>query len=110
MKKLDEIVNEFMDNIPKIEMNNKIMEKEIRMKRYDEIAKAKETLMNYGYYVGNLYQVEDVQTYFDCTDDEALDVLDGAMDNEGTAEQVWTAIREVGDMMGLKEKEDDGTY
>tara|TARA_R100001377_G_scaffold84828_1_gene69286 strand:+ start:88 stop:327 length:240 start_codon:yes stop_codon:yes gene_type:complete len=27
MKKLDEIVNEFMDNIPKIEMNNKITDR-----------------------------------------------------------------------------------
>ena len=77
---------------------------------YKKIQKAKDVLTKAGYYIGNLYQVEDVQVYFDCTDNEALDVLDGAMDNEGTAEQVWTAIREVGDMMGLKEKEDDGTY
>jgi hypothetical protein len=75
-------------------------------RRHNEIEKAKEILTKHGYYVGNLYQADDVRTYFDCTDDEALDVLDGAMDNDGTAEQVWTAIREVGDMMGLKEKED----
>ena len=91
---------------------DKLKMKEIRkqVRSAELISQAKDTLTEAGYYIGNLYQVEDVQTYFDCTDDEALDVLDGAMDNEGTAEQVWTAIREVGDMMGLKEKEDDGTY
>ena len=72
----------------------------------EKIAHAKDILTKAGYYVGNLYQIEDVQVYFDCTDNEAMDVLDSAMDNEGTAEQVWTAIREIGDMMGLKEKED----
>jgi hypothetical protein len=81
------------------------MDKEARMKRYEEIARAKETLMKHGYYVGNLYQADDVRTYFDCTDDEALDVLDGALDNDGTAETIWIAIRDIGEMMGLKEKE-----
>ena len=36
MKKLDEIVNEFMDNLPKIEMNNKIMEEEYQL-NIDEV-------------------------------------------------------------------------
>ena len=81
------------------------MDKETRLKKYKEIADAKETLMKHGYYVGNLYQADDVRTYFECTDDEALDVLDKALDNDGTAETIWIAIRDIGEMMGLKEIE-----
>jgi len=74
--------------------------------RHNEIEKAKEILTKHGYYVGNLYHADDVQTYFDCTDDEALDVLDRSLDNDGTSEQIWMAIRDIGEALGLKEKED----
>jgi hypothetical protein len=75
-------------------------------RRHNEIEKAKEILSKHGYYVGNLYQADDVRTYFDCTDDEALDVLDKALDNDGTAGQIWMAIQDIGEALGLKEKED----
>tara|TARA_R100001594_G_scaffold129978_1_gene168843 strand:- start:305 stop:625 length:321 start_codon:yes stop_codon:yes gene_type:complete len=77
---------------------------------YDRVKKARDILTQAGYYVGNLYHTDDVKRYFDCTQDEALDVLDSALDNDGTAEQIWMAIRDIGNMMGLKEQEDDSTY
>jgi len=82
------------------------MDKETRMKRYEEIAKAKEILSKHGYYVGNLYQAEDVQSIYECTDDQAIDVLDKALDNDGTANEIWESIRYFSEDMGLKEKED----
>jgi len=82
------------------------MDKETRMKRYKEIAKAKEILSKHGYYVGNLYQAEDVQSIYECTDDQAIDVLDKALDNDGTANEIWESIRYFSEDMGLKEKED----
>ena len=72
----------------------------------DKIADAKELLRENGYYIHTLYHVDDVKTYFDCTDAEAMDVLDSALDNDATAETIWMAIRDIGDMMGLKEKKD----
>ena len=73
---------------------------------YKKTQKAIDVLEKAGYYVGSLYHVDDVKTYFDCTDDEAMEVLDSALDNDGTAETIWVAIREIGWMMGLKEIED----
>ena len=73
-----------------------------------DIINAKQTLEDAGYYIGNLYHVDDVKTYFDCTDAEAMEVLDSALENDGTAEQIWMAIRDVGDMMGLKEIDEYG--
>jgi|TARA_R100000482_G_scaffold91074_1_gene37432 hypothetical protein len=72
----------------------------------DKIADAKELLRENGYYIYSIYHVDDVKTYFDCTDAEAMDVLDSALDNDATAETIWMAIRDIGDMMGLKEKKD----
>ena len=72
----------------------------------DKIADTKELLRENGYYIYSIYHVDDVKTYFDCTDAEAMDVLDSALDNDATAETIWMAIRDIGDMMGLKEKKD----
>ena len=80
------------------------MDKELRIK--NDIAKARDVLEEAGFYLGSLYHIEDVKRYFKCTDDEAFEVLDSAMDNDATAEQIWLAIKDIGDMMGLKEKED----
>tara|TARA_A100000172_G_C3016604_1_gene101684 strand:+ start:32 stop:310 length:279 start_codon:yes stop_codon:yes gene_type:complete len=79
---------------------------ENELKIQNPIAKAIETLNNAGFYTGSLYHVDDVKRYFKCTNDEALDVLDSAIDNDGTAETIWIAIKDIGDMMGLKEIED----
>ena len=40
----------------------------------------------------NLWCVEDVKSKFKCTDDEALEVLEQALTNDATMEQIWFAI------------------
>ena len=72
----------------------------------DKIADAKELLRQNGYYIYSMYHIEDVQSYYECTDSEAMDILDQALDNDGTANQVWESIRYFAEDMGLKEKED----
>lgn len=57
-----------------------------------EIEQAKQVLRDNGYYVDNLWSVEDVQTRFKCTDNEAQEVLDQALSSEGTMEQIWFDI------------------
>jgi len=73
---------------------------------YDRISQALDVLEKAGYYIRNLYQVEDVQSIYECTDDQAFDVLDKALDNDGTANEIWESIRYFSEDMGLKEKED----
>lgn len=58
----------------------------------NEIEQAKKLLADNGYYTGNLWCVEDVQSKFDCTKEQAYDVLDGALNNDATMEQIWFAI------------------
>jgi len=71
------------------------------------VEEAKEFLEKNGYYVGNLWSVDDVKSKFKCTDEEAQDVLDGALQNEATMEQIWYAIDVHGENNGLERVEEN---
>jgi hypothetical protein len=58
----------------------------------EEINKAKEVLKTNGYYIDNLWSTPDVMQNYNCTIEEAQEVLDQALTNEATMEQVWFAI------------------
>lgn len=60
-----------------------------------------------GYYTGNLWTVSDVKIKFECTDEEAQDVLDNALQNEATMEQIWLSIQIFGEDAGLVSIEED---
>jgi hypothetical protein len=47
--------------------------------------------INESYQIENLWSVSDMQDW-DCTDDEALEVLEQALTNDATMEQIWRAI------------------
>ena len=65
------------------------------------IEQAKQVLKDNGYYVDNLWCVEDVLNNYNCTDDEAQEVLDGALQNHATMEQIWYAIDFHAEEIGL---------
>jgi hypothetical protein len=69
----------------------------------NEITQAKETLKKNGYFVDNLWSIEDVQDIFNCSDEEAQDVLNIALTNEGTMHHIWSVIRFVGQDKSLVE-------
>jgi hypothetical protein len=59
----------------------------------DKIEQAKATLRNAGYFVDNLWHVDDVKgRYEGCDEATAQHILDQALTNEATMEQVWFAI------------------
>ena len=87
-------------------MDNKKERFENQQDYYDRISQAKDVLEEAGYYIRNLYQVEDVQSIYECTDNQAFDVLDKALDNNETANEIWENIRYFAEDIGLKEKED----
>jgi hypothetical protein len=57
-----------------------------------EIEKAKQVLRDAGYFVDNLWHRYDVQQNYDCTDEEAMEILESALTNEYTQEQIFDAI------------------
>jgi hypothetical protein len=71
------------------------------------VEQAKEVLRANGYFVDNLWHVDDVKLRYNCNDDEvAQDILDRALTNDATMEQVWFALDMVAQDEGLELKED----
>ena len=68
---------------------------------------AKDILRKYGYFVDNLWSVEDVTDRFDCSDETAQDVLHQALTNSWVVERIHEAIRDAAIENGLKEKGGD---
>jgi hypothetical protein len=53
---------------------------------------AKELLKKNGYYIDNLWHVDDVQQKCYCTEEEAQEILDMSLTNEGTMEHINDTI------------------
>ena len=57
------------------------------------VEKAKEVLRREGYFVDNLWHIDDIQYRYNCDDDaQAHELLNTALTNEATMEQLWFAI------------------
>ena len=67
---------------------------------------AKQVLKENGYFVDNLWHVDDVKSKFKCDDEDAQDILDKSLTNEATMEQIWFSIGEFGRMVDLEEIND----
>lgn len=74
------------------------------MSNFKSVEEAKAYLTEQGFYTGNLWCVDDVQANYDCTEEEAQEVLDGALNNEATMEQIWYAINYHAENDGLERK------
>lgn len=73
----------------------------------DKIENAKQVLRDAGYFVDNLWHNDDVKSRYLCDDDEAQDVLERALTNEATMDQIWFAIHMVADDSELTKKQED---
>jgi len=67
------------------------------------INKAKELLEYYGYYTQNLWSIYDVQNKYDCSNEEAQKILNTALTNEATFEQIWLSIDYAAEFNNIKE-------
>lgn len=84
-------------------MGNTIKEidKQIASIRGARIESAKAVLQEAGYFTRNLWHVDDVKGIFECTEEQAQDVLNRALTNDATMEQIWLAINIVGESESL---------
>lgn len=94
----DDIIVEFSIDLEDLE--------KARIRNARAVEHAKEILKDNGFFVDNLWHVDDVKGKFECTDEEAQDVLNGALTNDATMEQIWFAIGFHGEDEGLKEIEE----
>ena len=72
------------------------------MNTRQDIEQALQLLKNNGYYVDNLWCVEDVQSVFrNCDSKTAQSILNKALTNYNTMEEIWFQIRHHGEAMGI---------
>lgn len=57
------------------------------------VEQAKAVLRQNGFFVDNLWHIDDVKLNYDCeSDEQAQAILDGALTNDATMQQIWEAI------------------
>jgi len=66
---------------------------------------AKQLLRDNGYFVDNLWQTCDVTNNYDCTEEEAQEVLEKALNYESVYELVWEGISYEAEDMNLKRRD-----
>jgi hypothetical protein len=64
----------------------------------------KTDLRKRGYYVDNLWHIDDVKSKYECDTAVAYAVLEKALTNEATMEQIWFAIDVAAENYGLTSK------
>lgn len=72
-----------------------------------EVEKAKTILKFNGYYVDNIWHIDDVKMLYNCTDGQAYDVLDKALNQEILFQDVYISIDQVAKDMELSERDED---
>ncbi len=70
----------------------KAIEGYIESQKLISVESAKQVLKDNGYFVDNLWTVHDVKGNYECTDEQAQKVLNSALQNEATTEQINFAI------------------
>lgn len=70
------------------------------------IANAKLVLKQAGYFVDNLWHIDDVKDRFECDDETAQSILYDSLTNEYIVEKVFCQIIDFASCEDLKEKED----
>ena len=70
------------------------------------VQEAINVLRSNGYYVDNMWGREDVREKFHCTDEEADEILDNALNSDWICERIQDAIFDEGHQMELELKDD----
>ena len=67
---------------------------------------SREFLKSKGYYVGNLWSIDDVQEHYECTDIEAMGILDKVLQSDRLMSEVFEMINHYAEENNLKLREE----
>lgn len=71
-----------------------------------DVLEARALLRKKGYFTDNLWTTDDVTENYDCTQEEAQQVLEMALTNTATIEQIWYAIDDACDHLQFRKIKD----
>jgi hypothetical protein len=81
------------------------IEETMELSNYEKAEQAKATLKELGYYVDNLWQIEDVKGHYDCTDEEAYSILNDVLNSDRIKSEINETIDIEAEAGGLEKKE-----
>ena len=67
-----------------------------------DVVEARALLKKKGYFTDNLWTTDDVTENYNCTQEQAQQVLEMALTNDATMEQIWSAIDDACDTLEIK--------
>lgn len=67
-----------------------------------DVLEARALLRKKGYFTDNLWTTDDVTENYDCTQEQAQQVLEMALTNTATIEQIWYAIDDACDTLEIR--------
>lgn len=91
-----------INDIEVTEVTNVTMES-ITKDALSSIENARSLLKSYGYYVDNLWHIDDIVFRYECTDKDAQDVLDNALTSDRMFNETWESIARTAEDMNFKE-------
>jgi len=75
-------------------------------KKLKDVLEARALLRSKGYFTDNLWTTDDVTENYECTQEEAQQVLEMALTNTATIEQIWYAIDDACDHLQFRKIKD----
>lgn len=70
-----------------------------------DVLEARALLRKKGYFVENLWMTDDVTENYECTQEQAQQVLEMALTNTATIEQIWYAIDDACDTLEIRKNQ-----
>jgi hypothetical protein len=75
-------------------------------KKLKDVLEARALLRSKGYFTDNLWTTDDVTENYECTQEQAQQVLEMALTNTATIEQIWYAIDDACDHLQFRKIKD----
>lgn len=69
------------------------------------VEQAKKVLTDAGFYVGNLWSIQDVQDRYKCDDETAQEIIEDALTNDWINDHINSCIVGTCEHIGLEERE-----
>lgn len=69
-----------------------------------KVEEARQVLREAGFQVENLWSLPDVMDNYDCSEEEAMDLLEETLTNDHVMETIWESMDIIADINGIKRK------
>lgn len=79
------------------------------MKTYEKteimkVEEARQVLKDAGFQVANLWSLPDVMDNYECSEEEAMNLLEETLTNAHVIESIWASMDIIADINGIKRK------